>query len=542
MVFFVGGMLCAQNKISVIRPSILTTNSEGGGAFYHQNKIVFSSSGNLSSDSNKPYHLTFLFNADLDTLQTSTKKLSGSISNNSFYLSPFGANRANEMFYSGFSDNYSGIADAHIFAKSTVTNLSLMNYKAYKSKNICYPGINNRQLINDSTFIVTRSFKYAVSFNQNNFSLWWINRNLDTLNQKVYINNKNCFAKNVIPLPSKDLLVYGETDSIDVNDSFIMRIDSVGNIKWVNSYGTSSYDGHRLIRLNNYFYLIGGSDLLSICTTTLSTILVTKLDENGVILKTTKIETNRKVVISQLQIIGNDFVIAGSSCNSFTSGYSGVFLKVDTNGVIKNQYIIGQNQTNFENFLPYEITSDSLKNIYCAASSWTGGGNPIYQDNLIKLDSNLTGCYPSEPAFNFTTTVAPPGFLHNIPIHFRVAKDSIYEVFGTINQGYGFNTLVDECSGYVGLQEHVKQNQHFKIYPNPSTGLFYYEYNAEENNNEPATLTVIDMLGKVRINGTIDQANAKGMINLSELNNGIYFITISNSKKQLFANKLSVIK
>ncbi len=88
----------------------------------------------------------------------------------------------------------------------------------------------------------------------------------------------------------------------------------------------------------------------------------------------------------------------------------------------------------------------------------------------------------------------------------------------------------------------VIENLNFKVYPNPSTGLFYYEYNAEENNNEPATLTVIDMLGKVLINGTINQANAKGMINLSELNNGIYFITISNSKKQLFTNKLSVIK
>jgi hypothetical protein len=162
---------------------------------------------------------------------------------------------------------------------------------------------------------------------------------------------------------------------------------------------------------------------------------------------------------------------------------------------------------------------------------------------LIKLDSNLIGCYPSEPAFNFTTTVAPVGFLHSVPMHFRVAKDSIYEVFGTINQGHGFNTIVDECVGYVGVKEEgVIQNLNFKVYPNPSAGMFYYEYNTEENNNQDATLTVIDMMGKTIIAGTVNTANAKGMINLSELPNGIYFISLSTSQKQLFTSKLSVVK
>ena len=129
-------------------------------------------------------------------------------------------------------------------------------------------------------------------------------------------------------------------------------------------------------------------------------------------------------------------------------------------------------------------------------------------------------------------------------MHFRVAKDSIYEVFGTINQGHGFNTIVDECSGYVGIEEHEGEikNINFKVYPNPSAGLFYYELNTAENNNNDATLTVIDMLGKVIINGNINASNQKGMIDLSTMPNGIYFITISNSAKQLFSSKLSVVK
>jgi hypothetical protein len=102
---------------------------------------------------------------------------------------------------------------------------------------------------------------------------------------------------------------------------------------------------------------------------------------------------------------------------------------------------------------------------------------------------------------------------------------------------------VDECVGYVGVKEEgVIQNLNFKVYPNPSAGMFYYEYNTEENNNQDATLTVIDMMGKTIIAGTVNTANAKGMINLSELPNGIYFISLSTSQKQLFTSKLSVVK
>jgi hypothetical protein len=88
----------------------------------------------------------------------------------------------------------------------------------------------------------------------------------------------------------------------------------------------------------------------------------------------------------------------------------------------------------------------------------------------------------------------------------------------------------------------VIQNLNFKVYPNPSAGMFYYEYNTEENNNQDATLTVIDMMGKAIITGIVNTTNAKGMINLSELPNGIYFINISNGAKQLFTSKLSVVK
>ena len=122
-----------------------------------------------------------------------------------------------------------------------------------------------------------------------------------------------------------------------------------------------------------------------------------------------------------------------------------------------------------------------------------------------------------------------------------------YSVYGeslkncTGSYRYGINGIVKDCEGYVGINEHVVQNINFKVYPNPSTGFFYYEYNVDESNAD-ATLTVIDMMGKTIIAGTVNTANAKGMLNLSELPNGIYFINLSTSQKQLFTSKLSVVK
>ena len=516
------------------------SNIYGGGncnVSSYKSKIIYTVSGKVALDGNKPNNVCFMFNSNLDTIATVKYSILGNTSANYFHLRPLSLNTKNILFYSGYSDNYGGNTHTHVFATGSLANLSLTNYRGYKSKNICYGGLVNH-IINDSVLLVSRAFKYASSFSTTSFSLWWLNNNLDTLNQKIYINNSNSTALSAFNLSQKELLVSGPTDSIDTGDTFIMKLDSVGNVKWANSYGTTGQDGFGLTKLNNQFYLVGSTNIQSLCTATTSEIVIAKIANNGNIVKEIKIETDHFIGISHIVNCGNSMILVGRSCKDFGNGYQGFFLKIDTNGIVQKQYVIGKAQTGDDTFYSNDIASDSLKNIYCAYETWTGSSVP--RSYLLKLDSNLVGCYPSEPAFNFTTTVVP-GYLHNIPIHFRVAKDSLYEVFGTINQGHGFNTLVDECSGYVGLKDlATSENIYFKVYPNPSAGVFYYDYNSEENNNSSATLTIIDMLGKVIIKGEINSNNSTGKIDLSELTNGIYFINVSTATKQLFNNKLSV--
>lgn len=86
----------------------------------------------------------------------------------------------------------------------------------------------------------------------------------------------------------------------------------------------------------------------------------------------------------------------------------------------------------------------------------------------------------------------------------------------------------------------VVENNNFKIYPNPSTGIFFYQVLSDELND--ATLEVYDLTGKRIISGALSNNNANGYIDLSSVTNGIYFVKVANTQKILFNTKLNVVK
>ncbi len=535
----------AQTKVVIksateIKPEI----SWGGGVFYYNNKLIFSQFGQVPSDGNKVSNVNFLCDTNLDTLQTLKTSVLGNTIGNTFMLLPFGINNSNDLFYTGYCTNYNSNANTHIFAKASTSNLNLTTYKTYQAKSACYPGVGFKKMLNDSEFVITRTVYNGQNNTNANFSLWWLNKNLNLLNQNIYINNHDFNLANCFKLPNKELLVTGNGDSVTVNDGFVMKLDSLGNIKWAKSIGTNGRDGFNSVKINNSIYLIGNtntSDSIASNLASYSELCLTKIDTGGSILKTFKITTDHVVYSGYATVIGNYIVSAAVSYTTTGSGEEkGLFLKIDTNGIIQKQYVIGTAHTGNQRFRAVEITSDEQKNIYCNYQTWTNSS--LVKNHLIKLDSNLVGCYPSEPAFNFTTTVAPVGFLHNLPMHFRVAKDSIYEVFGTINQGHGFNTIVDECSGYVGVKENVTENQSLKFYPNPSNGLFNYELLDANSMVDDYTMEVYNTAGVIIKRFSITKNNLHGSIDLTEFSNGMYFIKVINKNKIVFNTKLSVIK
>ena len=117
--------------------------------------------------------------------------------------------------------------------------------------------------------------------------------------------------------------------------------------------------------MNNSIYLIGNtntSDSIASNLASYSELCLTKIDTGGSILKTFKITTDHVVYSGYATVIGNYIVSAAVSYTTTGSGEEkGLFLKIDTNGIIQKQYVIGTAHTGNQRFRAVEITSDEQK-------------------------------------------------------------------------------------------------------------------------------------------------------------------------------------
>jgi len=539
----------AQTKIGYKQSTDFSL--DGIDIYVINNKIFYSITGDVASDSNKSYNLNICFNSSFDTLSTNLFHVSNNVSGAGFALVPF-ANTSNKLFYWGAGGSYGSFpltGFTYVFANANQSDYSLLNHKAYRSKYYNIPKSINT-FINDTTFVSVHNFKwYHPSSLPYGTSIWWFNKNLDTIQQKVYFEasgNTDLTPLSVYPLLNKDILISGFTDTLNVNnsDAFLMRLDSAGNVKYARSIGTSGHDVLFLNKVGNDFYFVGTSSL-SYTSHPNSDIYLTKIDiATGNTAKTYKI-LHDSIGITAMQDLSVQESKIYLPCNTYSHAIPPYKLKscyflIDTNGIISKQYIDSQASNGYWNSYTLPIVTDSLKNMFGSVVKYNYPGDPHYT-SLFKLDSNLVGCYPSDVPFSFTTTVAT-GALHSLPMNIVTAKDSIFDVTtpGAILQGHGFNTIVDECSGYVGINEHELGNEHFKVYPNPSTGIFYYQVLSDEL--QDATLEVYDLTGKRIVSGTLSSNNANGFIDLSDVTNGIYFVKVANSQKILFNNKIDVVK
>lgn len=100
------------------------------------------------------------------------------------------------------------------------------------------------------------------------------------------------------------------------------------------------------------------------------------------------------------------------------------------------------------------------------------------------------------------------------------------------NTGTAVRTVI--VINKVGVNEVSTIANIIKVYPSPA----YAELNVSiENINQlPAQLEIIDMLGRVITKQTINTKNFNEQLNIGQLNNGVYFLNISN------ANGMQTIK
>ena len=117
------------------------------------------------------------------------------------------------------------------------------------------------------------------------------------------------------------------------------------------------------------------------------------------------------------------------------------------------------------------------------------------------------------------------------------SKTGTYTITYTVkdlagNTGTAVRTVI--VINKVGVNEVNTIANSVKVYPSPA----YAELNVSiENINQlPAQLEIIDMLGRVITKQTINTKNFNEQLNIGQLNNGVYFLNISN------ANGMQTIK
>lgn len=112
---------------------------------------------------------------------------------------------------------------------------------------------------------------------------------------------------------------------------------------------------------------------------------------------------------------------------------------------------------------------------------------------------------------------------------------TIYTVSGTSTLGcIGSSTLNVIVSICNQIDETVLGDRtiKFKLYPNPNNGLFKI---SEESDELELIITIYDSMGKLVHTSNI--SNAKESCDLSDLSNGLYFISVKRNQKLLYSDK-----
>jgi PKD repeat protein len=127
------------------------------------------------------------------------------------------------------------------------------------------------------------------------------------------------------------------------------------------------------------------------------------------------------------------------------------------------------------------------------------------------------------------------------PQNIVYSEGGAFSVSLTVDNGIGEDTKVMEdyiLVDWVGIGEFDGPDD-FKIYPNPGSGIFVLRF--ANNENKKLTLNISDAYGKLIRKSILQKTGNTCTINLSDQDQGIYFINVDNGVKQIL-KKITLIK
>ncbi len=369
----------------------------------------------------------------------------------------------------------------------------------------------------------------------------------DTLWTRTFGGAEDDAGYSVIENNDGSLLIVGNTLSFAVGFSaaYVIKTDENGNLLWQKSYeksGTSRAGG--VHKINNEGYIIAGSTYS--LGTSHKMFYFLKINENGdtIWTKTYSIP-NCNVGTGCVDITADSGFVFGGSITYSNGDADLCLMKTDTNG-------------NFLWFKKYSGTGAQMGGNFCQTNDGcfviTGMTGDIGKDN------NTSDLITESIIFNNLNPKIENGNL--IILKTNSSGDSLWSrTYGNNNNDFGNSIQLTIDNGFIicggkttgsnqdlylvktdnlgltGITDDYANEMNYKLYPNPSNGVFQIQSAAYCISD--VKVNVMNYSGQIILNKIID-LNERNKIDLTTCGNGLYFIQFIYRNGETFSRKVIV--
>lgn len=360
--------------------------------------------------------------------------------------------------------------------------------------------------------------------------------------------------------------LYGSGDS----DMFIAKYDASGNFQWVKKVGGPGRDEMKSIKCdgNGNIYVCGfysngavfGSQTYSVSSGSYYDAFVAKYSSTGNLLWVTTAGGDYDEVAWDITIDNAGLIYTTGEFNAsamfgatqlITSGNADIFIACyDANGstqwakraggaLIDRARGIGTDGTNF--FITGQF----------------GGSASFGSTNVTAADSSDVFFASFNSSGNFISSAAVGGIADSVETlgyesGVAICADgmgNVYATGGLLDGGTFGSTavtnydrtdvFVTQISQMVGVNNLSSSPKNIHIYPNPGTGNFTVDLS--QFNNQKVDMNVFNCLGQT-IEPKINRSSSKINVDLTSMDNGIYFIELKDNEKVITTRKIVIHK
>jgi hypothetical protein len=274
-------------------------------------------------------------------------------------------------------------------------------------------------------------------------------------------------------------------------DGYLTRMDSLGNVKWIKTFGNSGTDGVGGIAGDNsdYIYITGE--------------FINTIDLGGISLS----NNGKDILIAKYNQNGNIIWAKQAFISGEYAGSSGIL--ADNYG---NSYIVG-NFSGSALFGSYNVSTLNTYDMFLARFDSSGfclGITHFGQASGSGLAQN-----------NYNNIICSGAFRNTVNIGNNTFTS------------YGLQDIfIAKTGAIVGIEElKAANNNTLLIYANPTTGKCTVTVPDDFLNAQDLMLSIFDNTGKIIQQQKIEMNEGKIKIDLEQEAKGIYNVTLGNGKK-----------